>query len=59
VLEQIQIVLHPFLAFGFELLKWVELDFILPCGHILGLYVIFLSELFKPKRRPDESDISN
>lgn len=48
VLQQVQVVLHPLFAFGFELLEGVELDFILSGCDILSFDVVFVSELLEP-----------
>lgn len=57
--QKIQIILHPFLAFRFQLFKWVELDFILSCSNVLSFDVVFLGKLFEPQSGPHKTDVSN
>lgn len=50
VFEQVQVVLHPLFAFGFQLLEGVELYLVLPGSYVLSFHVVFFSEFLEPQR---------
>lgn len=58
MLELVDVVLGPLLAFGAERLKSVEFDLVLPCMDKLLLDIVLLPESVIPEAAPGKSNIS-
>jgi len=59
MLQKIQIILHPFLAFGLKLFEWIEFYFILSCSYVFRFNVVFFRKFLEPNTGPHEADVSD
>lgn len=59
VVDMVDVVLRPFLAFGLDLLIRVEFDLVGASENEFLLYIILFSEPIVPKSAPDCSNITN
>lgn len=57
VLQQVEVVLHPLLALGLDVLVDVELDFVLAPVHVLLPDVVLVCELLQPHRTPRKAEV--
>ena len=50
VFQQVQVILHPFLTLGFQLLKRVEFYLIFTGRNVLRLNIVLIAEFLEPQR---------
>lgn len=59
MLHLIDVVLHPFLTFRFDLLKGIKLDLVLWRVDELFLDIVLFSKAIEPKSTPNISHVAN
>lgn len=58
VFQQIQVVLHPLLALGFDVFERVEFHLVLPAEDVLLSHVVLVRELLEPQSAPRIPEVS-